>query len=883
MFLEAVWGDMKFDKVLKKTLDNGLTTLVASQRTIPKVSTQLWYNVGSKDEKSGQRGMAHLIEHMLFKGTDRLSECDISMITHKLSGYCNAFTSHDYTGYLFDFPSQNWQESLSIMADCMRNCLFKEAFLASELKAVIQELKLYKDNYAASLAEHLVTGIFPDHPYHHPIIGYKQDLWSLKRDELVAFYQRHYIPNNATLVVVGDVDADNVFRLAEKHFGAIHSDRDYAKERFYHSPDLRNYRVTIYRDIKQPIVMSAWVIPGLCEGKSYLIDLALWIIGMGKGSRLYRKLVDELQLVTELDVFQYDLFDYGLFFIYFQPKKLSDMERINEVIWGELARICEEDISEREISRAVRKADMAYLGIMGDNQNRAYEIAKYFLATGDEQFLPNYAEYAYENIVPDVKRFVADYLRPDVMHMGSVLPLKESERHYWQKLQEISDQEDARVLDRKVRKVEVDEGECVYSVPVQPPVVFDYPSASTVYLSNDLKVLYYDNAWLPKIDLVGDFKAKYYYDPHDRQGLGAFVAAMLEEGTKHYSAAEFTDTLESYGMTFYGYAGAIGLRLLSADLPKGLELLVEVLTDASFDQQPLEKVREQMLAEIDQYWDNPIQFVNQIVRENLYAGHPYSKNPLGTRETVRAITHDDLVDHYRTFLSPKAARFAVVGGLERYDVKETLEHMLYGWRGDSVADMNFPPLKEVTPREINYPIMRDQVVLCYGGLSTTRASSDYDKLLLFDQIFTGGVLGSMHSRLFDLRERSGLFYTVGGSLVRDVGRQPGMITVRTVVSNDRLAEAEKEIENVINTAVDSVTPDEFDEAKRAIINSLVDNFSSNYRIAATMLFQDEYELSDDYFSKRAKQLASITIDEMQCVVKKYLRTDKMIKVRVGRV
>ena len=305
-------------QVNKYVLKNGLTVLIKPLHRIPKVTTQLWYNVGSKDEKSGEKGIAHLIEHMIFKGTKKLSECDINMITHKLSGYTNAFTSYDYTGYIFDFPSQHWQEALPIMADCMRNCTFKEQFLSSELKAVIQELKMYKDDYMTSILEMLVSAIFSDHPYHHPIIGYKQDLWGLKREALVCFYEKHYIPNNATLVIVGDVDESYALNQAELHFGPIAADHDYKQQSYYHGSDLKNQAITIYRDIKVPQLILAWVIPGLRTSNKYVIDILSSLLGEGKGSRLYKKLVDELHLVTDLSTFTYALFDYGLFFIAFQ-------------------------------------------------------------------------------------------------------------------------------------------------------------------------------------------------------------------------------------------------------------------------------------------------------------------------------------------------------------------------------------------------------------------------------------------------------------------------------------------------------------------------------------------------------------------------------------
>ena len=167
-------------KVQKKVLKNGLTVLVLENHLSLKFHHSYGMVLDQKMKSLSQKGIAHFIEHMIFKGTEKLSESDINLITHKLSGTCNAFTSYDYTGYLFDFPASVWQEALPIMADCMRNCTFKQQFLNSEVKAVIQELKMYNDDYGSTLIEKMISTIFLDHPYHHPIIGYKYDLWSLK-------------------------------------------------------------------------------------------------------------------------------------------------------------------------------------------------------------------------------------------------------------------------------------------------------------------------------------------------------------------------------------------------------------------------------------------------------------------------------------------------------------------------------------------------------------------------------------------------------------------------------------------------------------------------------------------------------------------------------
>lgn len=873
---------MSSKKVIKQVLSNGFTILVKPLHTVPKVSTQLWYNVGSKDEKTGEKGIAHLIEHMIFKGTKKLSECDINLITHKLSGYTNAFTSYDYTGYLFDFPSQHWQEALPIMADCMRNCTFKEEFLSSELKAVIQELKMYKDDYTSSIVEALVSAIFSDHPYHNPIIGYKHDLWSLSRENLVKFYDYHYVPNNATLIIVGDVEPEDAIKQAEKQFGHIAA-APHKKEQYYHSPDLKTQSITLYRDIKVPIVVLAWTIPGATTGEDYLIDVISWILGSGKGSRLYKKLVDELELATDLETFTYDLFDQGIFFIYVQPKDFATTAKIIEIIHEEIKTLGCTLVSQAEITRAIKKTEVEYLALMENYQKQAYAIGKFFLATEDENYLYTYTEKPKDHLAYQVKDFITTYFRPSLMHKGEVMPLAAEERDYWLELQEISDAEDQRILSLRLRGQKVEEGKCVVDVTARPPKPFHFPQARKLLLNNGLKVLYHDSATLPKIDIIIDFETKQQYDPPGKEGLSSFVANLLIEGTENYSAQHFTDTIDSYGMTLHTGAGQITLSMLSQDLPKGLELLNEILVHALFTSQAIEKIRTHMLADLDEFWDTPSQFVIQLARQEVYKNHPLSKNVLGTVEGVTGITRDDIVAFYKKYMNPHAARFSLVGDIRKYDIGHLLNEAFKSWQGQPFEPVAYPPIEPVKKHELVYPILRDQTALCFAGLSVTRMDDDYEKMLLFDQVFTGGVLHSMASRLFDLREQSGLFYTIGGSLIYHVDKQRGLIVVKTIVSNDRLEEAEKAIETVINTAIDTLSDDELTEARQAVINSLVDNFASYYHTAATFIFKDKFNLPDNYFEKRVEILSALTKQQIKDVVKNYLNTDKMVTIRAGRV
>ncbi len=255
-------------------LSNGLAVITRRIPTTPQVSVQLFYHVGSKDEQSKEKGKAHLIEHMLFKGTkELLSESDYRAVAHKLSAYINAFTSQDYTAYIFEVSSHTWKETFAILADTMCNARFEEQMLNSELKTVIQELKMNKDDYTNTLMYAMLASIFIDHPYHYPILGFKQDLWNLNRDDLFAFYKKHYVPNNAALVVVGDIDPEEVYKQAKKAFGHIPKDSVYKKEEQYRQKDIVNQTVLLKRDVAQPLGMCMFVFPGAKENIVYYTEI----------------------------------------------------------------------------------------------------------------------------------------------------------------------------------------------------------------------------------------------------------------------------------------------------------------------------------------------------------------------------------------------------------------------------------------------------------------------------------------------------------------------------------------------------------------------------------------------------------------------------------
>lgn len=885
-FLQSSTGLVGMTKgyVDKYVLKNGLTVLVRKVTTVPKVAVELWYHVGSKDEQVGEKGLAHLIEHMIFKGTTKLSESDINTITHKLSGYCNAFTSFDYTGYTFDFPSQHYKVAFDIIADCMQNCTFDPQMLNSEMKAVIQELKMYRDNYGRDLAEKMMSRIFAGHPYHFPIIGFKRDLWTVTSDDLKRFYKKHYKPNNATLIVVGDVEPEEVFTLAKRTFESVPADPEYKKHSIPFEQGLDRVSVAMYRDVQIPIYCFGFTIPGLKEKKDYFIQLIEWIIANGRGSILYKKLVNELQFASEVNMFSWDLFDGGISFFACDPLEGVTQDEIATVIKQELELLAKTGVTDQQLTRAINKAKSAFYSSLESVDSQAYMIGSAFLATGDEQYLFNMMNVPFEKVKQEVNDLLKTVFRPTVMHEGAVLPLpSDNEKKVWKQLQESSDTEDNAILSARKRTAPLQDPVYANKITAKEPVDFAYKTPSTFTLNNGLKVLYTQNDQVPKIAIVVQFKAQYVYDPEDKEGLFNFVACMIPEGTKNYTAEQLAEFIEAKGMTLITNPGGIMLTVLKDDLKDGLSVIKELLQNVSFESAAIEKVRAQLLNDVKHFWDDPKSIAGQLLREIIYKGHPYQKNILGTVDSVSRITKTDLEHFYQTYVNPWGTTIAIVGDLTGYDVEQECNKLLSDWKAKPFKLLSYPELPKVEKQIKDYYINRDQVVLLYGMPSIDRKHHDYDKLLIFDQIFGGGFLGSMHSKLFQLREQTGLFYTINGTFLSGSDEQPGCFKVFTIVSLDRVKEAQESIESVIQHATDNVSDEAFEEAKRAIINASMHNFTSNVYMATAFLNIDKFGLPVTYYSDRKKHLENITKDQMIEAVKKIVAKDNFVLIRAGRV
>lgn len=875
-------GLFKSGDIVKTVLDNGLTILVKEAHDVPHVYVQMWYNVGSKDELSHERGKAHMLEHMVFKGTKNLSETDIQSVVNKLSGYCNAVTSYDYTHYDFMFPSQHWQHALILLADCMRNCTFKDDLINSEMKAVIQELKMGKDSYSRVLLQHMLAAIFEDHPYHFPVIGYKQDLWNMNSESLHSFYSKHYVPNNAVLVVVGDVQAAKVCEFAQKCFGGIAKEPAYKKNVAYCNRDTCGKSVVLHKDISQPSASVAWVVPGISECKDYPLIVISHVLGGGRSSRLYRILVEEQKLALSVGAGLVSLFDHSLFMIRFEPKRVEDIDRIINIILAEIETLKEDGPDDLELKRVATVVRKDYCDVLESYDIQADLIGKYYLATQDEYYIFRLLDYPFDSLKSDIASLLRNNFIPSVMHRGTILPLGDADKEYWHTLQQHSDQEDHDILSARVRESLVEVPAYAHSVQPKETQPFDFPKSHNFTLSNGVKVFSYKRSEVPKIDMTITFKARgHVYDPVDKQGLYNFMSALMLEGSQNYTAQQLADLCELHGISISCGTGSIHVSCLSESFDTALDLVYEICTKALFREESIEKVRDRIFADIQIQSDDAYSIGQQLAREAIFANHPFAQKDIGDKESIELITQKDIVDFYKKIISPDGMRIAVVGDIDEQSLNRSLERVLGDWKGSSVELYKKVECQAVTPETMTHFLARDQIFLMFSGLSVKRAHEDYDKLVIFNHILSSG----LDCRLFKLREQTGLFYTASGAAVSTVlpGDEPGVCFLNTIVSKDRLDEARTLLSHEIDHAIDTVDQEEFEHAKRNVIQRMINQFTTNGGIAQSFLFLDDQGFNENYFEDRIEKLQLITLEQMKLAVKKIFSTDAMVTVIVGRI
>jgi len=349
------------EDVRRTVLDNGLVVLAKEVHTSPIVTAMIWYRVGSRNEELGQTGKSHFLEHMLFKGTERFKKGQIDLITLKNGGGNNAFTSHDFTAYYFNFASDRWDVALEIESDRIINCAFDPEEFEAEKKVVIEELKTGLDSPWGLLLQEQEAAAFKVHPYRNPIVGWLQDVERATVEEQQAYYRRYYHPNNAILVLAGDFETDEVLTKVERAFGSVPAGAPPPPMLLKEPPQRGERRLIVRWRSKVPRLAIAYHAPQIAHVDSYALQVLGVFLSEGKASRFYQRLVEREQSVTFVSAEYGESKDPTLFHIRAEARGDHSIEEIETSIYDELGRIAGGQLNEHELDRAKHQMEAHFI------------------------------------------------------------------------------------------------------------------------------------------------------------------------------------------------------------------------------------------------------------------------------------------------------------------------------------------------------------------------------------------------------------------------------------------------------------------------------------------------------------------------------------------
>lgn len=873
-------------KFKKYTLPNGLVVILSEDHRLPLVSTNVWYHVGPSNELPGRTGFAHLFEHMMFEGSRHVpGNAHMRFLEAAGASDINGTTDFDRTNYFETIPANQLEVALWLESDRMGYLPDKldQASLRNQQDVVRNERRQSVENSPYGIVDEGVYHLlFPKtHPYHADVMGSHADIQAAKLEDVRNFFKLYYAPNNASLAIVGDFDPAQAKELVEKYFGPLKRGAPVPKITAVTPPITAERRAVIHDQVELPRVYMAWLTSPIFKPGDASADLASDILGGGKSSRLYKKLVYEKQIALDVSVTQQSLTLGSVFEIEVTARPGHTAAEMEKAVDAELTVFRKDGPTAAELERARNGIEtgmiegLERLGGFGGVADRLNEYNHYL---GDPGYFPKDVE-RYESATPQsIRAFAEAQLKPTARvvvygipgkpDLGPDVPTPEN-----QKKGKSTGGESVNP-DAAWRENPPSPGAArPLNLPV--PEIFKLPNGLTVY--------YHFRPGLPVAAAHLVLNTGSAANPIEKPGLASFTAGMLQEGTETRNATQIADEAALLGTELASGASmdasSVGAGSLTKNFPGVLDLIADVALHPAFPAEEVERRRASRLAAFADERSDPDTIVSRTDAAALFGPHhPFGYDNVGTEPSIKAMAREDLVNFWKTYYVPENAALVVAGNIPIDDLKKLVEEKFGAWKGGEVAppQLGAPETTKAKIVIVDRPgAQQTQVRLLQMGVS--RATPDYPAL----EVMNSELGGLFSSRInLNLREEHGYTYGAGSTFVyrRTLGYFATGGGMRTDVTAPAVTEMLKEIHRMIDT---EMKPEELSLAKDSQSRSLPGMYETSGGEAGALSELFVYNLSRDYFSLLPERLNAVTAGDAQAAAKKYLHPDQMILVCVG--
>ncbi len=877
-------------KVRQYRLPNGLTVLLHEDHTTPVAAVDLYYKVGSKDERPAKTGFAHLFEHMMFLGSEH-HDADYSLPLEQVGAETNATTDEDRTEYYERVPSNALERALWLEADRLGFLLpaMTRKKLDSERDVVKNERRERVDNVPYGRADEAIREALypPDHPYRHSVIGSMADLSAASLEDVAAFFRDYYTPDNAILCVAGDIDRAKVETWIGQYFGAIPRN---AHEKERHRPDPKSgvpvldqpKRLRLTDAVSLARVQIVWpTVPQGHPDEPALDVLAAVLGGLDKENRLFRALMFDRSLAAEVSASHPTRLLSGEFDVTMLAHPGGDLAPLVKLADAEIDRLKTEGPTEAEVRKAQNQRESDLILGLQSILRRAQVFNLYEATRGDPTAYRAELDRVFAVTTEDVRRVARKYLGPNRVELemipGASAPAAVE-----------------APASSPAGKVEAPPAPAIGQGTVHPPMPelgptprFRPPHFEHRRLSNGLELRIVERHELPIVTIDLIVKSGETLTPAGKEGLASLAAELLTSGTTTLSTIQLAGALAEIGASIDSDGGlestTVGLTTLSRHLDRGLDLFADVVRNPAFEARELERLRLERLSQLSAIADDAEETSHLLFPRLIYGSqHPYGRPILGTPASVKSITRDDISAFCRRIMVPGNAAVVVVGDVRPDAIAGALDVRFRGW-GPGPIPAEPTSEKPPSPPDGRPIFLIDrpgapQSVIAIGRVAAARKSPDYHAILAMNAI-----LGGQFASRINLKLRQEKGYSYGAESGFGFYREPGPFVaggpVESSVTKEALVEFFHELSGIVGPR--PVTEEELAFAKERLLLGFPSRFETTFGVAGQLAVLVADDLPDDEFERYQPRIEALTRADVDRVAHRYITPDNMVVLIVG--
>lgn len=833
-------------------LDNGQTVVVQEVKNNPIVTIDTWIKTGSIDEEDSNNGVAHFLEHLFFKGTKTHEPGEFDKILETKGAITNAATSKDFTHYYITIPSKDFDLAMDLHGDMILHPLIPRKEMEKERKVVLEEISKDLNSPTKIMQDNLNSMLYTTHPYKRKVIGRSDVIETITRDQVLSFYNKNYSPSNMVTVIIGDVDANHAIEKTKEAFNAEYKKQTktiYTKE----APLTKQQKKVEYLDTESGYMVIGFRGTPIDDKDSYALDVLATILGDGRSSVLNQVLKEKKRIAFSVDAGNSTFRDDGIFYISanYEPTKCKIVQ---DTIFNEIEKIQKNGVTDDQLKLAKNIIERSTYYSRESITNIATEIGYTMALTNDIKFYDTYLDNIKNVSKEDVKKVAEKYLGINRSAVSIVLP-------------------------KSAKEVPV--ASLTQQAPATAELVSENAQTQKYKLSDGATMLYTPNN-------VNDIIAISIYAKggqlaEQKAGTANLTATAMMRGTKNYTSLELSQVLEDNGIKIQPSASAdafvINVLTTKDEYDKTLELLNEVVNNATFEDYEIDKVKTEKLNTIKRNKDVPLQRAVEEYRDLIYQNSPYSISSKILEKNIPNITKEDIINYYNSIFAPKNLVISINGNIDKDKTIQDLNNIFKpkeNAKNFDFAQYNSKIPTVTTPRQTIQKVPTTETAWILLGWQTNGVlnEKDYATLQVIDSLLGSG----MSSRLFkDLREQEGLAYQLGSGYSPNVLRGSFLLYIGT---NPQTLDKAKSglFAEITRLKTEYVGDKELQDAKEKLLGNYVIGLETNLDKASNIGWYEASTRGYEFKDKYEKLINSVTDSDIIEIANKYFTDDYILSI-----